>query len=66
MGLSPGLEPQIAQAAKRLVAETLTFLRDRPSGEALVQDDIRTALLDGTLDAYVWSTDPSALQSMFR
>jgi len=66
MGLSPGLEPQIAQAAKRLVAETLTFLRDRLNGEAFVQDDIRTALLDGTLDAYVWSTDPGALQSMFR
>ncbi len=60
MGLSPAMEPQIAQAAKRLVAETLTFLRERLCGEAFAQDDIRAALLDGTLEAYVSSTGPAA------
>ena len=60
MGLSPAIEPQIALAAKRLVAETLTFLRERLGAEAFPQDDIRAALLDGTLEAYVASTYPAA------
>jgi hypothetical protein len=60
MGLSPALEPQIAQAAKRLVAETLGFLRERLSTEAFADDDIRAALRDGTLEAYVSSTRPAA------
>jgi hypothetical protein len=60
MGLSPALEPQIAQAAKRLVAETLDFLRERLSTEAFADDDIRAALRDGTLEAYVSSPHPAA------
>jgi predicted nucleotidyltransferase len=60
MGLSPTLEPQIAQAAKRLVAETLSFLRERLGAEAFANDDIRAALRDGTLEAYVSSPHPAA------
>jgi predicted nucleotidyltransferase len=60
MGLSPTLEPQIAHAAKRLVAETLSFLRERLTAEAFADDDIRAALQDGRLEAYVSSTLPAA------
>lgn len=53
-GLAPAPDEAVIAAAERMTREALAWLRERLAGEVFADDDIRAALLEGTLEAYAF------------